>query len=110
MEEVRVVDPVTGAAKGSKLARYDLLPFDALTQVAEHFGRGARKYADRNWEGGYSWGLSIAALGRHFAAFAQGEDVDAETGGLHITAVAWHALALLTFHLRGLGTDDRSKV
>jgi hypothetical protein len=37
------------------------------------------------------------------------EDRDPETGSLHITAVAWHALVLLAFHLRGAGTDDRPK-
>lgn len=117
--EVRVTDPVTGGAKGSKLARFDLLPWDALWQVAEMFGRGARKYADRNWEKGYSWGLSHAALGRHFAAYMMGEDYDAHlptcpadcvehTEGLHIVAVAWHALVLVAFKLRGRGTDSRT--
>lgn len=106
--EVRVVDPETGGEKGSKLARFDLLPYDALWEVAEQFGRGAEKYADRNWERGYDWGLSHAALHRHLAQFWQhGEAIDHETGGLHLAAVAWHALALLAFQLREAGTDTR---
>lgn len=105
--EVRIVDPATGGEKGSKLARFDLIPGDALEEVAKHFGRGALKYADRNWEQGYAWHLSFAALNRHLWAWWQGEDTDAETGSLHTVAVAWHALALLAFQLRDAGTDDR---
>lgn len=104
------MDPTTGGEKGSKLARFDLLPYDALWQVAEQYGRGAEKYASRNWEKGYDWGLAHAALQRHLAQFWNGEDVDEETGGLHLAAVAWHALALLTFQIRGIGTDTRPGV
>lgn len=116
MNERRVVDPKTGGEKGSKLARFDLIPQDALWEVAEHYGRGARKYADRNWEKGYAWSLSIAALLRHLSAFIQRNDYDddpslyedgEDVSALHITAVLWHALALTTFQLRGIGTDDR---
>lgn len=106
--EVRVVDPLTGGEKGSKLARYDLIPAGPLWELAEHFGRGARKYEDRNWEKGYRWGLSFAALMRHAWAFWRGEDKDEETGSSHLIAVAWHALALREFQLREKGTDDRA--
>lgn len=105
-KEVRITDPVTGGQKGSKLARFDLIPMDALWEVAEVFGRGAQKYADRNWEKGYKWGLSVAALQRHLALRLGGEVRDEETGARHLAQVVWHALALLTFELRGLGTDD----
>jgi len=107
--ETLATDATTGGTKGRKLARFALVPFDALWAIAEHFGRGAAKYADRNWERGYPWDWSADALQRHFAAWWQGEDVDAETGSLHITAVAWHALVLVTFAIRGIGTDTRPK-
>ncbi len=107
MSEVRVVDPNTGAEKGRKLARFDLLPWKALTMLAEHFGRGAMKYEDRNWEAGYIWSLSFGALHRHLAAWWEGEDHDEETGSHHLAAVAWHALALLTFTWSHPEGDDR---
>jgi hypothetical protein len=108
--EVRIVDAVTGGEKGQKLARFDLMPPEALWCVAEVFGRGAKKYADRNWEKGYKWGLSFGALQRHLMLWQLGEDIDEETGSYHLAQVAWHALVLLTFYLRNLGTDDvRSK-
>lgn len=106
--EVRVVDPKTGGAKGQKLARFDLLPPAALRKVAEHYGRGAAKYEDRNWQRGYAWGLSFGAMQRHAWAFWGGESLDPETKSHHLAAVVFHALALMTFEEQGLGTDDRS--
>lgn len=106
-QEIRVTDPHTGGQKGQKAERYDLLPFDALDEVARVYGVGAKKYDDDNWLRGYAWRLSAAALLRHVARFMCGENRDPETGCLHLAHAAWHCLTLLTFHMRGLGTDDR---
>jgi hypothetical protein len=105
--ETLIVDPVSGGQKGTKMERYDLLPPAAMDEVARVYGRGAAKYAERNWEKGYKWGLSIAALERHLAHFKQGEQRD-ELGNHHLAAIVFHALALMTFEKFGLGTDDRS--
>jgi hypothetical protein len=106
-QEVRVVDPKTGGAKGQKLARFDLLPWDALWAVAELFGRGSVKYGDRNWEKGYKYSLTFGALHRHTASWWNGEDIDPETGSHHAAAMVFHSLVALAFYLRGAGTDDR---
>ncbi len=106
--EVRTVSS-TGAAKGVKPERYDLLPVEALATVARHYGVGAAKYAAHNWRGGYEWSKSYAALQRHANAFWSGEDTDAETGSPHMAAVAFHALTLLTFMVEQPGFDDRYK-
>lgn len=117
-QETRIVDPTTGGAKGSKLARFDLIPWSILREVAEHFGRGARKYDPRNWEKGYLWSLSFAALHRHLEAFWSGEDIDDDPSlyeegephtTRHIIAVVWHALVLAFFSKYGRGTDDRPR-
>lgn len=107
--ETRVTNPTTGGEKGSKLARYDLLPAEPLRQVAEHYGRGAAKYADRNWERGYDWSLSFAALQRHAWQFWGGEDLDPETRSHHMAAVVFHALALMEFSATHPELDDRPK-
>lgn len=104
--EVRVKDKKTGGEKGQKLARFSLIPPEFVWALAEHYGRGAAKYEDRNWERGYKWSLSMDALERHLQQFKMGEWLDAETGTPHIIAVAWHACALFIFKLRGLGTND----
>lgn len=94
--EVRVTS-ATGAEKGSKVERYDLIPAEPLRLLAQHYGRGSKKYADRNWEAGYDWSLSFAALMRHAWAFWGGEDIDPETGTPHIIASAWHCFALAEY-------------
>jgi hypothetical protein len=105
--EVRITDPHTGGQKGSKLARFDLIPPDALWAIAEQYGIGATKYSDRNWERGYAWGLSYAACQRHLNSYWSGEDIDPETGHYHLAAAGFHVLGMLAFLLRSVGTDDR---
>ncbi len=108
-EERRVVDPVTGGAKGQKLQRFDLIPPEYEWELAEHYGKGAVKYDDNNWLLGYKWSLSYQALRRHLNQWWRGEDRDPETSTHHLIAVIWHSIALYTYQLRGLGTDNRPK-
>jgi hypothetical protein len=105
--EVRMCDPETGGQKGVKEARFDLIPADALWELARVFGRGAKKYAERNWERGYNWGFSYGALQRHLNKFWMGEEIDEESGLPHLAHAAWHCLVLLAFCLRKKGKDDR---
>lgn len=97
-DEVRTTSS-TGGQKGVKPARFDLIPADSLWELAEHYGKGAAKYpADGgpdNWRRGYEWSKSFGAMMRHAVLALGGEDVDAETGSKHLTAVAWHALTLV---------------
>lgn len=89
----------TGGVKGQKEARYDLIPGEALEMLARNYGRGAKKYDERNWERGYDWSLSFAALNRHLWQFWNGEDMDEEIGLHHMSCVLFHAMALLQFQL-----------
>ena len=112
-QETRITDPATGGQKGTKLARFSLIPEDTMYDLAEHFGRGAQKYEDRNWEKGYDWKLSYDALGRHQRSFWNGDtwDVDPDVGTFrHSIAMVWHAMALHTFDIRSIGTDSRPKI
>jgi hypothetical protein len=104
--EVRVTDPITGGEKGQKPQRFSLIPIQFLWALATHYGIGGQKYADRNWERGYAWSLSLDAHGRHLAAFLNGERDDIETGSHHLIAAIWHLIALYIFDVRNLGTDD----
>jgi hypothetical protein len=96
--EVRVTSE-TGGAKGVKEARFDQIPTWPLWQVAVKFGKGNEKYPMTddgldNWRRGYEWSKSYAACMRHLTAFWSGEDIDEETGQLHLIAVAWHAMVM----------------
>lgn len=99
----------------------DLSVTDAISELAllksvgpngqEKHWRGCRcfnvsRQGDRNWERGYKWSLSVDALERHLNQFKRGEMHDLETGSHHLVCVAWHAIALFVFWLRGLGTND----
>lgn len=105
-DEVRTVS-TTGGEKGDKPARFDLIPVGPLHDLAELYGAGARKYEARNWERGYPWHLSYAALMRHATQFWNGEDYDEETGAKHLASVAFHAFALMQFMDQHPGFDDR---
>lgn len=106
MTEWRSVNEETGGEKGMKSARTDLLPPRALLEIAEQFGHGASKYADRNWERGYEWSKSYAALMRHLLAWWAGEDLD-EEGRPHLAAAGFHVLALIEFTFTHPEMDNR---
>lgn len=105
-QECRMVSD-TGGEKGAKLACFSQIPAGPLMELAEHYGRGAQKYDAHNFRKGYDWSLTIDALNRHLWAFIGGEDYDPETGSKHVTAVAWHALALSSFMDEHPSYDDR---
>lgn len=105
MTEVRTVSS-TGGEKGTKPARFDLLPTRPLWLVAEVYGRGARKYAPRNWERGYEWSKSYAALQRHLNQFWAGEDLD-EDGLPHLAHAVFHCFAMLEWGQTHPEFDDR---
>ena len=102
---------MTNKSEGIKFdkgkARYDLIPADSLDELAKLYTLGAEKYGDRNWEKGMSWGRIFGAMMRHSWAWFRGERCDPDDGQPHLASVAWCALALLAYEMRGVGTDDR---
>lgn len=86
-----------------------LIPREALEGTAKVLMFGANKYGRYNWLGGFEWHRLTAASLRHIIAFNEGEDLDPESGMLHI----YHAICCLsmlaTHYERGLGKDDRYK-
>ena len=97
MSEVQVTNTLTGGKKGSKAERFDLLPWDFISEMARLYGKGAEKYDERNWEKGYDVSLSFAALQRHLTLWWAGENLDSETGMSHLASVAFHAAAMYRF-------------
>lgn len=74
-------------------ARWDLLPYNAVTEVVEVFTYGAQKYGDRNWEKGIASDRFLAAAMRHIVARVEGRrcETDVESGQYHLA----HAVANL---------------
>ena len=97
-EETRVTNPLTGGQKGSKPAQLFWSPAHALLEVARVNGMGAEKYSPHNFRKGYNWSLSYNSLLRHVMLSEAGEDIDPESGLLHMAHAAWHALTLIQFY------------
>ena len=95
--------------KGKKLARFDLVPPKALWLLAEVYGRGAEKYADRNWEKGIEYGDLYAAMQRHAWKWWAGETTDPEDGQHHLASVIWMAAALIEMEETHPELDTRSR-
>lgn len=99
---------VTGAVKDNRgKPRLDLLPWKPLLGVGRVLGFGASKYKPHNWRLGLSWSDTIASALRHVAAFADGEDIDAESGEMHIDNAICQLLFLSEYWHSKTGTDDR---
>lgn len=107
MQEEIVTDPETGGQKGKKPLQMGAIDPLARAELGKVAAFGGDKYDRGNYLKGYDWSLSVDALHRHMLAFESGEDYDAESGLLHVVHAAWHCLALASFKLRDLGTDDR---
>ena len=115
--EVRTTS-ASGGQKGVKLADFSQIPPEAMILLAEHFGKGARKYSAHNFRKGYEWSKNYSAMMRHMLAFWAGEDFDEHsescpedclehTGSLHTVAAAWHAMVLTQFYIDHKEYDDR---
>jgi hypothetical protein len=84
-----------------------LIPPSAEKALAEILTFGARKYEDRDWEQGITWGRVYGAARRHLNDWWNGEDNDPESGLSHLK----HALCNLAFLIEFFEThqelDDR---
>lgn len=90
--------------------RFDLLPPEAMIELARIYTIGAIKYEDNNWRKGMNYSKCFGALYRHLLKFQSGQTVDPETGCHHMAQVAWNAIALMVYDLHGSGNDDRIKL
>ena len=99
-----------GTKHDSQKIRLELLPTEALEEVAKVLAFGAKKYDDWNWAKGMAYSRLIGAFFRHSFAWARGIDKDQETTLSHLSHAACCILFLITYELKGLGTDDRPKI
>lgn len=94
--------------------RMELIPPEWPWSLADVTTQGSKKYAERNWEEGMKWSTMIGCMLRHLAKFQSGQRYDGDgfdakkgTTGCHeLAMVAWNALALMSYDLRNVGTND----
>lgn len=93
-----------------KVCRGALVPPHSLRLVFEHYGYGARKYADDQYMGGMSYRRVADAMMRHLLSWLEGEDLDPESPDgkrPHMAAIAWGALTLMEYQRVYPELDDR---
>src|SRR5687768_12937254 len=71
----------------------DLMPFAALEEMGRVLAFGAQKYRPHGWRLVDKRSRYLAAALRHLFAYAQGDDLDAESGLSHLS----HALTCVAF-------------
>lgn len=84
----------TGAVRdmGQGKGRYDLIPWEAIHELALHCEAGALKYGERNCEKGIPLHSLIDSAFRHLSAYMQGK-----TDEPHLRAAFWNiAFAIWT--------------
>lgn len=87
--------------------RYDLLHPIAQRGIVNVLTKGAVKYSPKNWHKGMSWMSVLASMKRHIAAFELGEDIDPETGELHVDHIQCNAHFLSAYYTIAPQYDDR---
>ena len=89
--------------------RVDLLPTEALFEVAKVLTFGVGKYGAHNWRQGIEWSRVYAAAQRHMMKWNSGETYDEETGINHLAHACTNLLFLLTYAKTNEDLDDRYK-
>lgn len=78
----------TGAKRGRNevaKGRYDLVPWEAVHQLAIHCAEGAMTYGERNCEKGIPVSSLLDSAMRHLAQYAKGDDDEP-----HLRAALWN--------------------
>lgn len=90
--------------------KMELISPIALEDLAAVLTFGSLKYEDHNWRKGMKWSRVIGSLKRHLNAIEKGEDVDQESGLLHIGHLMCNAMFLSEYYRTQQSLDDRYKV
>lgn len=101
------IDPVK---KEEGKVRTDLLPVDALFEIAKVLTFGANKHGAHSWEEGTEWSKIYGAAMRHMLDFWGCQNFDNESSLFTIAHATCNLMFLLSYQLRGLGKDDRVRL
>ena len=94
MNDDRIVGKDGGFKDDKQKIRWELLPMDAIEQIAVIMTHGAIKYEDDNWKK-VEPERYVGALLRHLCAHLKGEVLDKDSGLLHLSHMCCNAVFLL---------------
>ncbi len=101
--------PEAGKKFDQLKAKHDLLPYEALDEIAKVLSFGADRYGRFNWQNGIEYSRLISAAYRHLGKFNNGEDINTEDGNtLHLANAACNLLFLIWMTKHKPELDDRS--
>lgn len=93
-----------GRKDDAEKARWDLIPYLALSRVVDVLTFGALKYAPENWrQVNEPRRRYFAATMRHLIAWWRGERIDPESGKPHLACAISSLLFLLELEEEGEG-------
>jgi hypothetical protein len=90
---------------------FEYLIYEVLAGDAEVHKSGADKYGVRNWRQDEILASTYeGAILRHFTAWAQGQDLDPDSGASHLYHIRACCAIILDADMRGTLIDDRDRV
>tara|TARA_A100001015_G_scaffold273033_1_gene328115 strand:- start:387 stop:695 length:309 start_codon:yes stop_codon:yes gene_type:complete len=90
-----------------------LVPTLAIESAARVLEFGAKKYGENNWRDDINtteWSRSYSSLQRHLMAYWNKEDIDPESGLLHLDHALTQLIILRVAYEEGKDMDDRYEV
>ena len=87
--------------------RYDLIPPEALLELARVYTLGAERYGDHNVEKGIPIHECLGAIERHVARFKMGQDLSPKHQTHEMAHAAFWCFTLISQYYRGLEVEDR---
>lgn len=102
--------PDEGSHFDSNKVRLDLVPEEFVWGAGRGLTYGAFKYGENNFKKGIKWSKLIGSAKRHLGRFCGREEIDAESGLLHIDLLL-SSLAMLRWMVANRpDLDDRHEI
>lgn len=97
MNEYVIKDPNIGIKFDQGKEPLDLIPYEALREIAIVLGKGAERYQPFNWCSGISYRRLLSATERHIGKYKSGEDIDPDFKTNHLANAACNLLFILYY-------------
>jgi len=85
----------------------DLIPYEALEEIAKVLAFGEKKYGTANWASGIEMRRLLSAAMRHIGQFNSGQDLDEEAQTLHLANAATNLMFAIWMYKNRPDLDNR---